>query len=215
MGRGASKLGGSSPGVNSETFFGRGMGDQVNDFRAVVPDDINNGFQQYVYGMDGGAKKAIFDETHGLSDFIDSSAADPLRVSDNPVLYRGGTISDAEFQALEVGKPLNIMDSQNQLTSWSTREMVAHMYAEDSKNVWGQGGKKPHDVVIVDTSSTKDGIVYPYSYPANEVLRSRSRSYTVTKIVDASKYTKPIGRKNNESSDYYTNPVTYIYVKSR
>ena len=214
MGRGASKLGGSSSGVNSGAFFNRKMWDQVTDFRAVVPADIESGFQQYVYGVEGGSKKAAFDEAHGLSDFIDSPAADALRVSDNPILYRGGTISDAEFQALEVGKPLDIMDSKNQLTSWSTREMVAHMYAEDSKTVWGQGGSKPHDVVVVDMLSTRDGIVYPYSYPSNEVLRSRSRSYIVTKIVDASKYTKPIGRENDGKSQY-TNPVTYIYVKSR
>ena len=211
MGRGMSKAGGG--GVNSDKFFNRDMTSQVMDFKKVVPTDIESAFMQYVYGGEGGNKKAEFDEQNGLSDFIDSKAANPLRPTNNPTLYRGGTITDEQFKNLKVGEQLDIMDSKDQLTSWSTREMVAHMYAEQSKLTWGQGGSKPHDVVIVDTSKTSDGIVYPYSYPQNEVLRSRTKNYTITKIVDSSQYKGPIGRENDGKSQH-TDPVTYIYVKS-
>ena len=213
MGRGSSKAGGGG-GVDSQKFFNRDITPQVDEFNKVVPEDLRMAFLQYGYGLEGGAEKAKYDKANGLSDFIDSKAANPLRVSDNPILYRGGTITDEEFKALKVGGTLDIMDSKDQMTSWSTREMVAHMYAEQSKLTWGQGGNKPHDVVIVDNTKTKDGIVYPFTYPQNEVLRSRRKKYKITKIVDESKYTKPIGREKDGKSQH-TDPVTYIYVESR
>ena len=214
MAKGASKIASGGGGVKSAEYFGQSTSEQVALFRSAMSPALNSAFRDYATGMVGGNQKAAFDDQHGLSDFIDSHSADPLRVKDNPTLYRGGTISDEQFQALQVGKPLSIMDSQGQLTSWSTRELAAHMYAEESSLTWGQGGKKPHDVIVVDQSKTRDAIVMPYTYPQNEVLRSKRKSYTITKIVDESQYNGPIGR-GSDSTDYYTKPVTYIYVKSK
>lgn len=202
-------------GVNSETFFADTMSSQVKQFQAVLNNPkLDAAFREYVSGMVGGASKAGWDDSNGVSRFIDSAAANPLKVTNNPVLYRGGTLTDAEFHALKVGSTFDAMDSKNQLTSWSDREIVAHMYAEDSSGVWGQGGSNPHNVVVVDTSNTTDGVVVPYTYPQNEVLRSKSVSYKITRIVDASQYKAPIGREKEAANDTYKSPVTYIYVKS-
>lgn len=211
MAKGGSKM---QKGVRSTVFFEESAREQAKIFEDNMSPELADAFREYAFGMEGGANKKRFDEENGLSDFIDSSASQALRVVDNPTLYRGGTISDEEFRALKVGQDLSIMDSKNNLTSWSNREAVAHMYAEESKSVWGQGGAKSHDVVVVDSSRTSDAIVFPYTYPQNEVLRSRKRKYKIDRIVDESKYTKPIGR-GSDTSDYYTKPVTYIYVSAR
>lgn len=211
MGRGSSGL---KSGVQSNAFFDKNAREQAKIFEENMSPELADAFREYAFGMEGGSNKKRFDEENGLSDFIDSSASRALHVADNPTLYRGGTITDEEYRALKVGQDLSIMDSKNNLTSWSNREVVAHMYAEESKSVWGQGGAKSHDVVIVDSSRISDAIVFPYTYPQNEVLRSRKRKYKIDRIVDESKYTKPIGR-GSDTSDYYTKPVTYIYVSAR
>lgn len=203
-------------GVNTKNYFSLDMTSQVNKFDSVVNDqNLINAFRGYASGMYGGDEKEEFDNEYGISDFIDSDTSSPLHLRNNPTLYRGGTISDAELNNLKVGDTLDIMDSKDQLTSWTDREMVAHMYAEESSGVWGQGGSQPRNVVIVDTSKTSDAIVMPYSYPQNETLRSKRMEYKITKIVDEAQYKSPIGRKNEASNDYYLSPVTYIYVKSK
>lgn len=213
-GRGASSGGGGGGGVSSTDFFKKDMTEQVKYFESQLTPKLERAFTMYSAGVVGGDLKATFDSQMGMSEFIDSDASKPLRVTNNPTLYRGGTISDAEYQNLKVGETLDAMDSKNQLTSWSDREMVAHMYAEQSKSLWGQGGSNSHDIVIVDTSKTNDGIVMPYTYPHNEIVRSKKMSYKITKIVDETNYSKPIGREKELTNDYYKKPVTYVYVKS-
>lgn len=215
-GRGASSS--KASGINSRAFFNQDMTPQVSYFENVVDgvdSELKKGFMAYTSGVYGGDKKSGLDSQYGISDFIDSDASKPLRLNNNPTLYRGGTITDEQYNRLKVGGTLDAMHSKNELTSWSDRETTAHMYAEESKYTWGQGGNNSHDVVIVDIGKTNDAVVNPYTYPSNEVLRSKSKSYTITKIVDAKQYTKPIGRENEPNPyGYYTDAVTYIYVKS-
>ena len=87
------------------------------------------------------------------------------------------------------------------------------MYATGDLSGNTMGDKRGKAVVFVD-SNTNDALPFPYTYPQSEALRSSSMKYVVTKIVPASQYNKPIGRQN-DTTEYYTEPVTYVYVKHK
>lgn len=203
-------------GVDSYEFFNMDEGQQIDIFKGAASQKVADGIKAYAFGNYEYDNKGLLDDKYGISDFIDSDASKAVRVTNNPVLYRGGSLTDEEYKNLKVGATLEIMHSKDNLTSWTDREMVAHMYAEEGVYVRNTAGERTHNVVIVDTSKTSDGIVDPYLFPQNEVLRSRRMGYTITKIVDASEYDKPIGREREYNPyDYYTSPVTYVYVKSK
>lgn len=209
-------------GFNSKDYFNRDMHPQVIEFEEGMDANLLKGLKQYVSGVyetdinqttgdysssDAFAAKQAHDEKYGISKFIDTDTS--KHVNDNPTLYRGAIMNDEDFNKLLAGKP--VKDLQG-LTSWSDREMVAHMYAQESDMVWGdRGGKR---VVFIDESKTNDGMVLPYTYPANEVLRSKSMSYTVDRVVDISEYTTAKGRENDGKSQYQK-PVYYVYVKGK
>lgn len=218
-------------GINSTEFFDNPMSPrrisnpdgtftdylgQVPLFESKIsPDDnaVLEALKDYAYGTYGDSdEKAEFDRTNGISEFIDR--ARQLKVTNNPTLYRGVVLSDSELAALKPGA-LAPKDTFTGLTSWSTREIVSHMYAEGDSSGYTMGDKKGNPVVFIDTGKTNDGIVYPYTYPQNEVLRSKKYTYEIVRVVPASQYTKPIGRENTADADntYYTEPVTYVYVK--
>ena len=182
------------------------MNEVVNTFEANAPQKIINAVRQYAFGTYGDENaKAQFDDVAGLSQFIDTNT----RLKVDGTLYRGVVLSDKELSALQVGKSANIKG----LTSWSGREMVAHMYATGDDMGNTMGDKTGNAVVFID-ANTKDAIVMPYTYPQAEALRSKNITYEVTKIVSQNEYIAPVGRKSSDA-DYYTAPVTYVYVKHR
>ena len=134
----------------------------------------------------------------------------------NATLFRGGDISENDYQKLLKGDA-NI-DYLKGVTSWSLREDVAHMYAQGDISTGGTYRKmlgdnsQGHRVIFIE-ENTNDSMALPFASAHDESLRSKNRSYSISKIIPESEY-KGITTSRNTAYRAFDEPVTYVFVKS-
>lgn len=147
--------------------------------------------------IDEGARNAL-DNKYKISEFIDTNKQ--LQIKNNVTLYRGIAVNQNTYDSIisNLNKSTSI-DMQG-ISSWSTQENVAHMYATDeySKMI----GDKTRSIIFINEGRHKNAIVYPWT-EVNEVIQSKNVKYHITKIKEY---------EYNER-DYYNAPATYVYLQ--
>lgn len=147
--------------------------------------------------IDEGTRNAL-DNKYKISEFIDTNKQ--LQIKNNVTLYRGIAVNQNTYDSIISNLNKSTSIDMKGISSWSTQENVAHMYATDeySKMI----GDKTRSIIFINEGRHKNAIVYPWT-DVNEVIQSKTVKYRITKIKEY---------EYNEK-DYYNAPATYVYVQ--